>query len=99
MEGAVGGMIGALVFSLLFGNFFLEPGHALNVHFILMTLIGSVISQLGDLSASAFKRQMGIKDYGKLIPGHGGILDRFDSVLFVAPYLYFYIVLVLPKIM
>ncbi len=99
VEGAVGGMIGALVFSLLFGNFFLEPGHALNVHFILMTLIGSVISQLGDLSASAFKRQMGIKDYGKLIPGHGGILDRFDSVLFVAPYLYFYIALVLPEIM
>ena len=98
IEGAVGGMVGAMVFSLLFGNFFLEPGHAFNIHFILMTLIGSVISQLGDLSASAFKRQMGIKDYGKLIPGHGGILDRFDSVLFVAPYLYFYIALILPGI-
>lgn len=99
VEGAVGGMIGAMIFSLMFGNFFLEPGHTMNVHFILMTLIGSVISQLGDLSASAFKRKMGIKDYGNLIPGHGGILDRFDSVLFVAPYLYFYITLILPKIM
>ena len=98
VEGAIGGMIGALVFSLLFGNFFLEPGHAFNARFIIMILIGSIVSMLGDLSASAFKRQMGIKDYGSLIPGHGGILDRFDSVLFVAPYLYFYIALVLPGI-
>ena len=98
VEGAVGGMVGALAFSLLFGHFFLEQGHTLNFGFILMVLIGSVVSMLGDLSASAFKRQMGIKDYGNLIPGHGGILDRFDSVLFVAPYLYFYIALVLPGI-
>ena len=97
VEGAVGGVIGALAFSLLFGHFFLEEGHTFNIGFILMVLIGSVVSQLGDLSASAFKRQMGIKDYGKLIPGHGGILDRFDSVLFVAPYLYFYIAIVLPN--
>ena len=97
VEGAVGGMVGAMVLSLLFGFFFLEEGHAFNFWFVLMALIGSVIAQLGDLSASAFKRQMGIKDYGNLIPGHGGVLDRFDSVLFVAPYLYFYIAIVLPK--
>ena len=96
IEGAIGGMIGAMIVSLIFGHFFLEPGHALNIRFILMTLIGSVLAQLGDLSASAFKRQMGIKDYGNLIPGHGGILDRFDSVLFVAPYLYLYIHIILP---
>ena len=96
IEGAVGGMAGALVFSLIFGIIFLEKGHALNAGFIIMILIGSVVAQLGDLSASAFKRQMGIKDYGTLIPGHGGILDRFDSVLFVSPYLYMYISLILP---
>ena len=51
--------------------------------------VGAVISQIGDLAASAIKRNYEIKDYGKLIPGHGGILDRFDSVIFTAPVIYF----------
>ena len=55
---------------------------------------GTIISQCGDLTASAYKRKMGIKDYGNLIPGHGGIMDRFDSVLFTAPFVYYYIVLI-----
>ena len=59
---------------------------------IVIGLLGSVFAQLGDLSASAFKRQMGIKDYGNLIPGHGGILDRFDSVMFTAPLVYYCII-------
>ena len=50
--------------------------------------IGSIVAQLGDLFASSIKRYVGIKDYGKLIPGHGGILDRFDSVILVAPFVY-----------
>ncbi len=51
--------------------------------------IGAVMSMVGDLAASAIKRNMGIKDYGKLIPGHGGIMDRFDSTIVTAPMTYF----------
>ena len=53
-------------------------------------IIGSVASQIGDLAASAVKRDTGIKDYGKIFPGHGGFMDRFDSVIFIAPIVYFY---------
>ena len=65
------------------------------VHCLAIGLIGAVLSQCGDLTASLYKRKMGIKDYGNLIPGHGGIMDRFDSVLFTAPVVYYYIILVL----
>ncbi len=51
--------------------------------------VGALISMVGDLAASAIKRNHDIKDYGKLIPGHGGILDRFDSVIFTAPVIYY----------
>ena len=51
--------------------------------------VGALISMVGDLAASAIKRNYGIKDYGKLIPGHGGVLDRFDSVIFTAPIIYY----------
>ena len=51
--------------------------------------LGSIVAQFGDLFASSIKRYVGIKDYGKLIPGHGGILDRFDSVILVAPFVYY----------
>ena len=56
--------------------------------------VGAVISQIGDLAASAIKRNHEIKDYGHLIPGHGGILDRFDSMIFTAPAIYFAIMFV-----
>lgn len=58
-------------------------------NFIMMTLLGSLISVFGDLCFSFIKRSCRVKDFGELIPGHGGILDRFDSVIFVAPYFYF----------
>ena len=56
------------------------------VEYAIICGVGALISMVGDLAASAIKRNQGIKDYGKLIPGHGGILDRFDSVIFVAPF-------------
>ena len=62
--------------------------------FAVIGAAGGMISQVGDLGASAIKRIYGIKDYGKLIPGHGGILDRFDSVIFTAPIIYYLAVLI-----
>ena len=56
---------------------------------------GSLLSQIGDLAASAFKRYMGVKDYANLIPGHGGILDRFDSVIVTAPVVYYIMIALL----
>ena len=78
IEGAVGGVLGSIVFCGIFGWFVMPEALT---ECLVIGLVGSVFAQLGDLSASAFKRRMGIKDYGNLIPGHGGILDRFDSVL------------------
>jgi len=92
IEGATGGVLGSVVFCGLFGHFF---ANGLLVHCLIIGALGGVISQLGDLTASVFKRFMGIKDYGNLIPGHGGVLDRFDSVLLTAPAVYYYIALIL----
>ncbi|MCI8610192.1 MAG: phosphatidate cytidylyltransferase [Firmicutes bacterium] len=86
IEGAVGGTISSMVFCGLFGYFLVD---GMLWQCAVIGLSGSIAAQLGDLSASAIKRQMGIKDYGNLIPGHGGILDRFDSVLFTAPFIYY----------
>jgi phosphatidate cytidylyltransferase len=61
--------------------------------FAIICGIGGVVSQIGDLAASAIKRNHNIKDYGKLIPGHGGVLDRFDSVIFTAPMIYYLTIL------
>ena len=93
IEGSIGGVCGSIVVCGLFGWFFANEYF---VHTLILGALCGVISQFGDLTASIFKRKMGIKDYGNLIPGHGGILDRFDSVLFTAPLVYYYIVLVIP---
>ncbi len=86
-EGAIGGVLGAGLVSLLFAGIFL--GTAGLFPCFLICSVGAVISIFGDLAASGIKREMGIKDYGTLIPGHGGIMDRFDSVIFTAPAIYF----------
>lgn len=92
IEGSIGGVVGSIVLCGIFGYFVVPE---ILVHCLVIGAIGGIISQLGDLTASIFKRKLGVKDYGNLIPGHGGILDRFDSVLFTAPMVYYYITLVL----
>ena len=92
IEGSIGGILGSVILSGLFGYFFVPD---ILLHCIIIGVLGGIVSQFGDLTASIFKRKMGIKDYGNLIPGHGGILDRFDSVLFTGPMVYYYIVLVI----
>lgn len=92
IEGAVGGVVGAALLGGLFAYFVIQPTiNEQNVVliFVIISAVGAVISQIGDLAASGIKRNEEIKDYGKLIPGHGGIMDRFDSVIFVAPVIYF----------
>ena len=93
IEGSLGGILGSAVVGALFGVFLLDK--TLGGHQFVFGAIGSVISQVGDLAASAIKRNHDIKDYGNLIPGHGGIMDRFDSVIFTAPMIYFLIVMFL----
>ncbi len=92
IEGAVGGVIGAAALGALYGFLVVERvihDKRLAAPFAVIGGTGPVISQVGDLAASGIKRDHGIKDYGKLIPGHGGIMDRFDSVIFTAPVIYF----------
>jgi len=69
--------------------------HVQVYHFAVLGLLCGFVSQLGDWAASSIKRTMGIKDFGNLVPGHGGIMDRIDSILFVAPMVYIYISLFL----
>ena len=87
VEGAVGGVFGAVLGCLVFG-LVLARGYAMApnyLHLVVYGVLGSLVSQIGDLSFSYIKREYGIKDFGNIFPGHGGVLDRFDSVIFCAP--------------
>lgn len=91
VEGGIGGVVGAALLGALFAVAanHLAGAQANVLHYAIICGVGGMISQVGDLAASAIKRNHEIKDYGKLIPGHGGILDRFDSVIFTAPVIYY----------
>ena len=100
VEGCIGGIAGAAIIATAFAWFFpnsysqyLFDGDLFQISpmllFPIVVAICAFISQLGDLAASAIKRNYEVKDYGHIIPGHGGILDRFDSVIFVAPIIYY----------
>lgn len=95
VEGGIGGIVGAALIGVLYAlaiNHWGDAGVDMATYAIIGAA-GGAISQIGDLAASAVKRYHNIKDYGKLIPGHGGILDRFDSVIFTAPIIYYLAVL------
>lgn len=90
VEGSLGGVVFTAAVFVLYGAFVLKPERGLG-SYAALAIIGiavSAISQIGDLIASLIKRKYGIKDYGKLFPGHGGVMDRFDSVIATAPVLY-----------
>ncbi|MBQ9122999.1 MAG: phosphatidate cytidylyltransferase [Lachnospiraceae bacterium] len=92
LEGCIGGVVGAMIIGAIYSHFLVnQVVQNQNVTWVIVLIsgVGAVMSQVGDLAASAIKRQQGIKDYGKLIPGHGGIMDRFDSVIVTAPMIYF----------
>lgn len=84
IEGAIGGILTAVVVAIIYLQFYNPLNLSIPVA-ILLVVLSSIIGQLGDLTESAYKRYFGVKDSGKILPGHGGILDRFDSTLFVMP--------------
>lgn len=93
IEGAMACFIGNIAAALTFRKYFLN--HVEVYHCLILALALGIMGQLGDLCESMIKRGAGVKDSGKLLPGHGGMLDRIDSILFSAPFLYYYAVLIL----
>lgn len=91
LEGSIGGVAGCIIVMAAFGLYFQTAFDVPLYHFAILGVLCGMVSQVGDWAASAVKRAMGIKDYGRIMPGHGGVLDRLDSAMFVAPVVYFYI--------
>ncbi len=93
IEGSIGGTLGAVIGFLVFGWAF---SLALDISFnipalVILSLTSSVLSQMGDLFASVIKRENGVKDFGNIMPGHGGVLDRFDSLILTVPYIFIFL--------
>ncbi len=99
VEGGVGGVVGAALLFGLYTYYVINPVSVDQLRIDLLPAmclgaVGALVSMVGDLAASAVKRDHQIKDYGKLIPGHGGIMDRFDSVIMAAPFIFFGLALI-----
>lgn len=98
LEGCIGGALGAALIGGIYARFFVEtafPNQTITWIIAFICFVGAIMSMMGDLAASAIKRNHNIKDYGHLIPGHGGIMDRFDSMIVTAPMIYFLTVLMI----
>ena len=96
IEGCIGGVIGGLFFTLAY-TFILNNYLGFDISYLYVALITaclSVVGQIGDLAASTIKRYVGVKDFSNLIPGHGGMLDRIDSVIFVAPFTFLFLFII-----
>ena len=96
IEGCIAGTVGAIVLTLIY-TISLNKCLNYNINYIIISVIALILSfvgQVGDFAASSIKRFTGVKDYSNLIPGHGGILDRFDSLIFIAPFAYFLLMLI-----
>ena len=95
VEGAIGGLAGSVIFNFILGVVcsVIFDCAVYYLPLVALAIIAGVMSQLGDLAASCIKREHGIKDFSNLLPGHGGVLDRFDSVLFVAPVVYYFVII------
>jgi phosphatidate cytidylyltransferase len=96
IEGAVGGIFGGIIAALIFN--YLKPLGVGNLELIIVALFIGGLSIMGDLIESTMKRGMGVKDSGSMIPGHGGLLDRIDSMIFVVPALYYYLLFSPPSL-
>lgn len=86
--GSIGGILGSILLTMIFSKL-MNLGNV--VLFMILAIIVSIMAQLGDLAASKIKRLTKIKDFGDIIPGHGGVMDRFDSILLTAPAVYYYV--------
>ncbi len=102
ISGAIGGLVGGMLSALIVYAIFAQNTSFINDfsaiggsiwHIVIIGLIGSVISQIGDITASALKRQAGVKDYGNIFPGHGGAMDRVDGLIFNAAFILIYFVI------